>query len=361
RADGYGALGIAKDGGGKPALRWWWAVGVFGGLAMLSKYNAALVLAGAVLVAFTDPLARRALRMPGPWIAAVIAIALFTPVIAWNAAHHWQSFNYQGGRATGLRLHPFAPLTIWGGEALFVLPWLWLPMVVLLVAALRRGPAERRGWVLALLAVIPVVLFSIVGIWSSTRILYHWATPGYLLLFPMLGDWAARLRWRRLRNAVAVISAALLAAAALVITAEVSLSFVPHLDRMFAPGKSPLLQAVDWDSIRPEIPPGVQAIATLRWYDAGKIGYALEGRHLPVTVFGAEPHEFADSAPPAALLGKNVLIIAMPGNVSDILRRFAPDFDTIRPGPALTVTDHGAVLLVIPTLIGEDMKAVPKP
>ncbi len=352
------ALGVA-DGEAEPEPRWWAAAGLFAGLALLSKYSAALVLAGAVFVLLTDPLARRQLRRVGPWGAGLLAVLMFTPVLWWNHAHGWQSFHYQTGRALGLRLHPFAPLTIWGGEALFVLPWLWLPMVVLMARALARGPAERRGWMLSCVAVLPVMLFSVVGTWSATRILYHWATPGYLLLFPMLGHWAAgwHPRWR---NAVAIFSAILLAGAAMLIAGEVNYGFVPDTALNAAPGKSPLLQAVDWDSVAGEIPPDVDAIAALRWYDAGKIGYALRDSGMTVTVFGPEPHEFGNAAPPSSLLGKKILLIAMPGNVTTIGEAYAPYFKTMQPGPTLTVMHQGQLLLAIPTFIGTDLLAAPK-
>ena len=352
------ALGVA-DGEAEPQPRWWAAAGFFAGLAMLSKYSAALVLLGAVFVLLTDPKARPQLRRAAPWGAGMLAVLMFTPVLYWNARHGWQSFDYQSGRALGLRLHPLAPLSIWGGEALFVLPWLWLPMMGLLLRALRCGPTERRGWMLSCLAILPVVLFSVVGIWSSTRILYHWAAPGYLLLLPMLGHWAAgwRPRWR---NGIAIFSALLLASAAMLIAAEVTFDVIPDSAIPAKPGKSPLLQAVDWDSIAPEIPPGINAVATLRWYDAGKIGYALRGRSTIVTVFGSDPHEFGDSATPSSLLGKNILLIAMPGNATKISALYTPYFKSLEPGPTLTVMHHGQLLLAIPTFIGTDLVAVPK-
>jgi 4-amino-4-deoxy-L-arabinose transferase-like glycosyltransferase len=350
------ALGVAER-EVRPEPRWWWAAGFFAGLAMLSKYNAALVLAGAAMVLLSDQAARGELRRGAPWGAAALAVLMFSPVIYWNFCHGWQSFHYQGERATGLRLHPFAPLTIWGGEALFVLPWLWVPMVVLLGQALWRGPVERRGWMLGLLAMIPILLFALVGIWSSTKILYHWAAPGYLMLFPLLGDWLAGLRgW--VRNAIGWVSGLLLAGAAALIVAVLNFNIVPNLNTVFAPGKSPLLQAVDWTSINADIPAGIDAVAALRWYDAGKIGYALQGR-LPVTVFGPEPHEFGISTPPGALLGKTILLVAMPGDISAITRSYAPDFKSLNAGPALVVAHAGKVLLVIPTLIGTDLQKTP--
>lgn len=351
------ALGLPEQ---KPSPRWWLAAGVFAGLAMLSKYNAALVLAGAALGVLLDPVGRRELRQPWPWLGVLLALALFSPVVVWNVQHHWASFNYQGARATGLRLRPAMPFSIWAGEALFVLPWLWAPMVWLLIRAFRVGPASRPSWLLACASIIPILLFAIVGLWSSTHILFHWAAPGYLMLFPLLGDWATR-RSRRAIGAVAGASGVLLAIAALLIVALVQFGLPPLLANAFKPGKSPMLQAVDWTSIGKTIPPGIGAIATQRWFDAGKIGYALlrDGMDVPVTVFGREPHQFAFTTPPESLIGKNILIIAMPGGIAKIQNRFGPDFSSLKPGPVLTIADRDGILLLIPTFIGTDLRHVP--
>lgn len=97
----------------------------------------------------------------------------------------------------------------------------------------------------------------------------------------------------------------------------------------------------------------------MRWYDAGKIGYALRDARQKVTVFGPQPHEFGLSVPPELLIGKNVLLVAMPGNITAIAQQYAPYFKKMTPGPALTVMQNGSVLLVIPTLLGMDLRAAP--
>ncbi len=349
------ALGLP---GSAPAPRWWWGVGVFAGLALLSKYNAALVLAGAAAGVVLDPVSRTALRRWEPWGAVALAALLFTPVLYWNATHGWVSFAYQGGRAVGLRLHPLMPLMILGGEALFLLPWLWAPLIWVLARGLGRRQQDRAGWLLGCAAIVPVVLFAAIGLWSSTRILYHWAAPGYLMLFPALGAWLAALA-PRLRDALAGITAGLLAGAVLIVASLSSFIVINGLDRMFAPGTSPLLQVVNWDSVAAQIPGNVQAVAALRWYDAGKIGYALRNVPVEVTMFGPQPHEFGITAPPAALLGKTVLLLAMPGNVTDIYNKYAPYFRKLKPGPALGVMHDGELLLVIPTFIGTDLMKAP--
>ena len=351
------ALGLPEQ---KPAPLWWLVAGLFAGLAMLSKYSAALVLVGAALAVVLDPVGRKELLRPWPWLAVLLALALFSPVLVWNAQHHWASFNYQGGRATGLRLRPLMALSVWGGEALYVLPWLWLPMIWLLGRAFGAGPRARNSWLLAWASIIPILLFALVGLWSRTHILFHWAAPGYLMLFPLLAEWATR-RSRRLVGSVAAVSGALLGFAALLIVALVQSGLPPALASSFKPGKSPMLQAVDWTSIGKSMPPGIDAVAAQRWFDAGKIGYALlrDGIDTPVTVFGPEPHQFAFTTPPESLIGKTILIIAMPGSTSETWSRFAPDFASFKPGPVLTVMDHGVVLLAIPTFIGTDLLHAP--
>src|ERR1700737_1657450 len=73
--------------------RWWLAAGLFAGLAMLSKFTA-VMLAPAVLAFMLVPAWRRRWRFsPYPWAAAPIAVALFLPVLIWNAGHDWASFT----------------------------------------------------------------------------------------------------------------------------------------------------------------------------------------------------------------------------------------------------------------------------
>jgi 4-amino-4-deoxy-L-arabinose transferase-like glycosyltransferase len=353
------ALGIPDQ---KPQPNWWLLAGLFAGLAFDSKYNAALVIAGAGLGILFAPTLRGQLLRPQAWLAGLIALALLSPVVWWNATHGWASFHYQGGRVTGLHLRPYMPFYVWFGESLFVLPWLWLPMIIAQIRALRTGPTQPGPWLLAWAGLIPVTLFAVISLWSSTHILFHWAAPGELMLFPLLGAWAANFS-PRLRDNVALFSGALLAGAALFITAEVQFNFIPNIDLSAKPGKSPLLQIVDWTSLGAQIPPGIDAIAAQRWYDAGKVGYGLarDGITIPVTVFAGESHEFAYTAPPASLIGKNVLVLAMPWTMEQTQSFCGTFFKSFKPGPVLVVEHHGSVLLAIPTFIGTDMLAVPVP
>jgi 4-amino-4-deoxy-L-arabinose transferase-like glycosyltransferase len=359
------ALGIAGRDAREEAV-WWPLGGLFIGLALLSKYNAVLTFGGAFLFLLTDRQGRRCLATPAPWLACVIALAVFSPVIIWNATHHWASFGYQGGRATGAAFHPLRPFMVWAGEALFVLPWIWLPMILLLIRSFRPA-ADRRDRFLSMLAMLPVLLFAAIALWSQRKILYHWAAPGYLMLFPLLGNWIASRTARVYRRICLAGTASATALACIVLAgcAQLAWGVIPGLNRAFPPGRSPELQAVDWSSLRTQLAARGYlhrphtALAALRWFDAGKIGFALRGA-LPITVFGGDAHEFATTAPPGSLIGDDVLIAAMPGDPAATMRHYAPRFAAIRAIRPVTVIHDGHVLLRIPILLGHDLLPWPR-
>jgi 4-amino-4-deoxy-L-arabinose transferase-like glycosyltransferase len=78
---------------------WWLAVGVAVGAALLSKYTA-LFFGPAILIwLIVVPKLRRWLLSPWTYLGAIVAFAIFSPVILWNADHAWVSFIKQLGRA----------------------------------------------------------------------------------------------------------------------------------------------------------------------------------------------------------------------------------------------------------------------
>ena len=80
--------------------RWWLALGALLGLAGLTKYTAVLLAVGVVLALLLAH-GPRVLSWPQPWVAAILAGVLISPVILWNATHDWISFAYQFSHAKG--------------------------------------------------------------------------------------------------------------------------------------------------------------------------------------------------------------------------------------------------------------------
>jgi hypothetical protein len=294
--------------------RWWIGTGLCAGLALFSKYSAVLTMFGAFVFLLTNQEHRFWLRRPQPYVAGVLSFLVFAPVIVWNATHGWASFAFQGDRATGMQFHPLAPFVVLGGEALFVLPWIWVPMMAVFIAALRRGPRDWRSWLLACLAAPPIVLFALIAMWSSQRVLFHWAAPGYLMLFPLLGEAVAqRIGQARVRRTIIGTAAFVLAAIAVVCT-QIRLDWL-HPVIATVSRHDPDLDGFDWASLRPElVARGWLQSGTIvgvpNWRDAGKIGIAL-GQDATVLALSPDARQFGFAEPVQRYAGQDILVLAV--------------------------------------------------
>jgi hypothetical protein len=294
----------------------------------------------------------------------LLAVLVFCPVIAWNATHQWASFAFQGDRAAaGARFHPFGPLVVLGGEALFVLPWIWAPMMALFVAALCRGPGVWRSWLPACLAAPPILLFALIAAWSGQRVLFHWAAPGYLMLFPLLGEAVAtRLPNPALRR-VLRDTAVFIVLAVAVIATQVRFDWLhPIIARVAR--QDPDLEAIDWTSLRTDLAArGLLAPGTVvgvpDWRDAGKIAYAL-GPDVIVLCLNRDARQFGLTDPPQRFIGQDVLLL-VPEHPSRATQALAPEFDTIEPLPPAPIRHAGRVLAEVAVLRGHRLRAWPPP
>jgi len=157
---------------------WWLAVGAAVGAALLSKYTA-LFFGPAILIWLVSvPALRRWLISPWPYLGGLVALALFAPVIVWNADHQWVSFIKQLGRA---RFEDFRLGYV--GEVIptqiaFATPLVWILGAMGLYALWRR-----RAGALAARMLINTLFWTIVAyfIWHSlhARVEANWFAPVY--------------------------------------------------------------------------------------------------------------------------------------------------------------------------------------
>jgi 4-amino-4-deoxy-L-arabinose transferase-like glycosyltransferase len=241
--------------------RWWLAAGAATGLALVSKYTAFLLFP-AILI-WVLAVRPRELRRWQPWASVALALLVFAPVIAWNAAHGWASFAKQGGRLfdmqplraaqflgelaagqIGLATPLVALLLIrgqvqaWRARAMLPLALTLVPAAVFIIHAL--GDRVQGNWpaviypaaalAAALNPIPPRRLAQAIGLGMGITLLaYVQAATGLLPIPPRLDPAARQLRgWEAMANALP--QAAFIAADNYGVAAELAL-YRPPLDR----------------------------------------------------------------------------------------------------------------------------------
>jgi 4-amino-4-deoxy-L-arabinose transferase-like glycosyltransferase len=339
---------------GRVAWGWWLGTGMCAGLALCSKYSAVLTIIGAAGFLLTEPRSRRWLARPQPYAAGLVALAVFLPVLIWNAENGWVSFLFQAGRAEG-GFHPFGPVATLAGAAAFLLPWIWAPLVVSGFLALRRGPMDRQRWLPVCLSAPPLIVFAAASLRGD--VLFHWAAPGYLMLLPLLGDAVAR-HWRASRAVRIWLAgtAGLIVLGSFLVASEVGFNWLPAVTGEFRLAKDPSLDVVDWTSLRDDLEerglldrPKL-VVAALRWSDAGKIDYALGGR-LPVICLGPDARQYSLLARNDDHAGDDVLIVTRAA-FEKIVGQYWFLFDSIEPMTPATVLHAGHPALRLNLFLG---------
>lgn len=337
-----------------PVIRWMVA-GACTGFAMLAKYHGVFVLGGVFAFLLTSPGHRRWLRHPGPYLGAVVALAMFTPVVLWNREHGWVSFLFQGGRAAGKGgLHVGALLTNIGAQAAWVLPWIWVPLAVTFVGALKAGPRDAGRWFLLCLAAGPIVVFTLLALRGDVG-LPHWQAPGYLFLFPVLGAGVAGRLERRDVAAGRWLRASAWAFAVLVLLlgTQATTGWLARVaPKAFANG-DPTTDLLDWRELKTSLSargllPAGTFVAAPSWIQAAKAAVGV-GPDVPVLCLCSDPHHFYYLEDDRRYLGTNAVLVAKVRRkeVDDVVARFSPYFEFIEPLGTVAIHRAGETALEV--------------
>jgi len=279
----------------------WIGLGLCLGLAALSKYLAAFEALSVGLVVLA--LRRNELLRPGPYLAALVTLAVLAPVFLWNAGHDFVSFRFQGARGTatsGLHIGPFI------GMAAGQLVWLglWIVWPIARGLGLARTEAPRAFAFLLIMALPPILFFTVQPLWSGNA-LPHWTMGGFAMLIPLAGLWVSR----SVAKAVwAKASVALISVLALLVTAEARTAFLRRLVPSLPPAADPMLDLYDWTPLQAALKDQPFVIA-LNWIEGGKIDL-VAGRDHIVTVAGDDPRGFALRIDNKTLAGRDGLLVA---------------------------------------------------
>ena len=314
---------------------------------MLSKYTAVFLPLGVGLTLLTQREHRHWLLKPAPWLALVVAAVVFSPVIIWNAGHGWISFAFQGDRAVpGFTLRPLRLIVDLAIQSLYFLPPIWVGLMIALGRGLGHGPARPRHWFTAILAVGPIAFFALV--WLVARQGnhgYHWAAPGYLMLYPLYGLFVAeraRVAPREARwwfvGSGAVFAALLVAYLGYTLTGWGQAYLAPQA------GRDPLLvDQTDWRDLRPALAerglldPARTYVLAFGWPQCVRADYGLGGA-MPVVCKGADT--LAVDRATTVTQGKDAVIVSLTPQLAGGVSA-AQAFSSVEPLGPVAITNRG--------------------
>ena len=157
---------------------WWLGVGAAVGAALLSKYTAMLFGPAILIWLIAVPRLRRWLISPWPYLGGLVALAVFSPVIWWNAEHQWVSFIKQLGRARIESFNPSFIAELIPTQFAFATPLVFILGVMGLYALTRR---DSGAWPSRLLVSTMFWTIVVYFAWHAlhARVEANWFAPVY--------------------------------------------------------------------------------------------------------------------------------------------------------------------------------------
>jgi 4-amino-4-deoxy-L-arabinose transferase-like glycosyltransferase len=321
---------------------WWLAIGVAFGVGMLSKYTTIFFAVSILAWLLLAPGLRKWLATPWPWISGLIALAVFSPTLIWNAEHHWASVLYQYNR---LVVHEWTLRYL--GELILTQIGLATPPIFLLgcmgVAAFLRGEGGSYGARVLINAMIwPIALYFT---WHTFhgRVEGNWPEPmhpAFVIAAAIAaetiqwkGGWAPVARWsRQLAVPVGLIFAAVVYAQAAF--GVLPLGSVDPTARALGAGWKEL--GVQMDAVRSRL--GAPIVLTMDYGLAAWLEFYLPS-HPPVEQINGRMRYVNAPEPDPALFRGPIMYVCRGdcGELSLIRERFT----TVEFAATLTRSRHG--------------------
>ena len=277
----------------KSSLLNWIIAGGALAFALMSKYQAVLFGIGALLALISDKKGRKHLMQPGCWIAFLIAALGLVPILVWNAQHDWISFTFQTARtyhSTRLITHLGNLVGVLMGQAIYLLPGVWLTAQKAIWRGLKQAPTPSYRW-LAMVGFLPILIFDLIGL-VGHHSLPHWAMSGFLFALPLVGDVRARTEKASPKPLMRKLwlSGLIVSIVAILICLQSQTACLTRYLYKEAPRFDMGWQNLDWSSPAVDLPTQKGFIVTPDWVQAGHAGLAFGANH-PILVL-TDPHQF---------------------------------------------------------------------
>ncbi len=159
------------------ALVYWCLLGLSIGLGLLTKYTMASFYLCAFLFLLFVKEYRKLLLTKGPFIAFIISLLVFSPVMGWNVNHNWITFKHTAGQAhiaDGIQISLKSFFEFFGSQFGVITPLL----LILMAVSVWRLRKKREGAFLFWFSMPVIVFFLLKSI--QAKVQANWALPGYL-------------------------------------------------------------------------------------------------------------------------------------------------------------------------------------
>jgi dolichol-phosphate mannosyltransferase len=170
--------------GGRPTA--WWGVGIALGIGAISKYSIGLLVPVTFAFMLWDERSRRWWFRWEPYAAALVALAIFSPVILWNAQHEWASFAFQTSRRLA-EAPRFALHKLIASALVLITPTGVLAVTAAFISTKSwddGGTAPRRRLFIRLSVLIPLAVFALFSLRHEVKL--DWTGAPWTAALPVL-------------------------------------------------------------------------------------------------------------------------------------------------------------------------------
>jgi hypothetical protein len=324
---------------------------LFMGVTALCKYNALFFGFALLFYIIASPRLRGLLRSPHTYLAALLVVAVGSPVLIWNISNNFASFEFHlVERHDKGFLHLINLQNVWqffGETALTLSPFAIFAMLRFVFTPPKQA-FERTAWGLgSWFFWLSTLSFLFVAL--TQQLFFWWNVSAYVLLMPFLGKY--------MKNRV-------------LFWGHITLSLLLSVFYVYSSSVFPLLNYLDrpdptreryygWDEIAGPIEAAIEKyhpdfVASTKWESASVVGYALADPDVvSISPRLSEYHFWLDKPAREARRGQNALVVIQQGWDKFLAD---PQFETLTPIGEIPIARQGREMTRYQLYWGEGYK-----
>ncbi len=209
--------------------------GFFAGCALLSKYTGILIFPSVFLFLIVSKEFRHYLLKKDIYLAFILALLVFSPVIIWNYQHEWASLAFQINHGVDsshkLNLQSFGDF--WGGAVILVSPIIFITMFIYIISHWKTNIATSKLAFLLCTCIFGFLFFAYCSFYKHTEA--NWPAPVYLSGIILTAYWLslANKKWVCISSVVFIFIVLLICKLPLVFIPRQIHNKIPAINNFF--------------------------------------------------------------------------------------------------------------------------------